>query len=466
MRSLALVSCLFLALVGSASAAPTRYLITDHGATGDGVTVNTKAIQGAIDACAAAGGGVLVVPKGVFISGALYFKQGVDLQVEKDGVLKSTFTMADFPPIYTRWEGIERYWTSAFLNFVGMKHVTVSGEGTIDGSGDAWSGFGRRPRPARPPGARTAPAPDTSPLPRPQDVFPHGLPTTASVNLAPDPEHIPKINAAGTRIPQAGGRMAPPRALVFQNCSDVHVAGLHLKNEARWGFVFIYCQDVVAEGLTVRAEHYILSSDGMDVDSCRHVLITRCDIECDDDAISIKSGKDEDGRRVNIPCEDIVIEKTRFGYAEGAAAMGSETSGGIRRVEVRDCVVEDDNWSAVRLKTQPTRGGVIEDITYRNIELRGARRAFELDLSWNMRIAIPESARMPPTMRNIRIINVHGTAKSAGIIHGLPDSLIDGVTFEHCAVTADTGLVIENAKNIDTSGLAQTVKTGEAIVRR
>jgi hypothetical protein len=109
---------------------------------------------------------------------------------------------------------------------------------------------------------------------------------------------------------------------------------------------------------------------------------------------------------------------------------------------------------------------VIEDITYRNIELRGARRAFELDLSWNMRIAIPESARMPPTMRNIRIINVHGTAKSAGIIHGLPDSLIDGVTFEHCAVTADTGLVIENAKNIDTSGLALTVKTGEAIVRR
>ncbi len=461
----AILAAVFLASCAHVVRAPTRYSVAEHGAIGDGATVNTKAIQATIDACSAAGGGVLVIPKGVFLSGALYFKTGVDLLVEKDGVLKSTTSPADFPPIYTRWEGIERYWTSAFLNFVGMRHVTVSGEGTIDGSGDAWAGFGKRarfpggPRPPR----SAAPAP---PLPKLSEAYPGGLPSTGAISLAPDSAHLPIVNAAGILIPGGPGRLAPPRALVFQNCSDVRVSGLSLKNEARWGFVFIYCQDVTAEKLTVRAEHYIPSSDGMDVDSCRHVLITGCDIECDDDCLSIKSGKDEDGRRVNIPCEDIVVEKTRFGYGQGGAAMGSETSGGIRNVEVRDCVVENGNWAPIRIKTQPSRGGVVEDITYRNIEIEGVLRAFEFDLAWNMRINTPEAARVAPVVRRIRLINIHGTARSAGTIRGLKESPIDGVSFEGCSVATDTGLVIENARNIDTSGLAIAVKNGDPIIRR
>jgi polygalacturonase len=481
---------------------PKRYVVSELGAVGDGTTVNTKALQAAIDQCAAAGGGVLVIPKGTFVSGALYFKQGVNLLVEKDGVLKSTTTIADFPPIYTRWEGIERYWTSAFLNFVGMKNVDVSGEGLIDGSGDAWSGFGQNARGARGPGqaqgqragqpgqAQTGatPAPDArggggrsgapgagqtaaapaGPLPKPADVFPLPLPTTATINLAADRTKIPVINAAGVALPRgAGGSInTPPRALVFQNCTDVRVSGLNLKNNARWGFVFVYCENVVAEKLTVRAEHYIPSSDGMDVDSCRHVLITGCDFDVNDDCISIKSGKDEDGRRVNRPCEDIVIEKTRFAYGHGGAAMGSETSGGIRNVEVRDCIAEANNWAPIRFKSQPSRGGVVENITYRNIELRDVRQAVEFNLEWNMRINVAGDTRVPPTVRNVKLINLHGTATSVGAMHGLTDSFIDGITFENCSVTAQRGLTIENAKNVDTSGLKITVKEGEPIIRR
>jgi polygalacturonase len=433
-----------------------RTTITDRGAVGDGLTVNTKAIQTAIDSLSAAGGGVLVVPKGVFLSGALYFKPGVDLLVEKDGVLKSTTAKADFPPIYTRWEGTERYWTSAFLNFVGMRNVSVSGEGTIDGSGDAWSGFGKRPRGPRPPMAPAVPGPP----PRPEDVYPAPLPTTATINIAADAGHLPIVNAAGILLPRGGGSLSPPRSIVFQNCDGVRISGLMLRNNARWGYVFIYCRDVVARNLTVRAEHYIPSSDGMDVDSCSNVLITGCDIDCNDDCISIKSGSDEDGRRVNIPCEDITIEKTRFAYGQGGAAMGSEVSAGVRRVEVRDCLAELGNWAPIRIKSQPSRGGVVEDVTYRNIELRGILRAFEFDSAWNMRINNPASARMPTVMRRIRIINVHGTARSGGYIRGLAEEPIDGVTFENCAVSADTGLVIEHARNIDTSGLTLTVKEG------
>ena len=205
------------------------------------------------------------------------------------------------------------------------------------------------PGPTNPAGLPALPA---EPLPKPAEVYPRPLPTTATLNLAADPAHLPPINAAGLPVP-GRGQISPPRSLVFQNCSGVRVSGLTLKNQARWGYVFIYCDNVVAENLTARAEHYIPSSDSMDIDSCRKVLVTGCDFDCNDDCISIKSGKDEDGRRVARPCEDIVVEKTHFRYGHGGVAMGSEVTGGIRNVEVRQCVMDADNWAPIRFKSQP-----------------------------------------------------------------------------------------------------------------
>jgi len=495
--ALALSDNLHAAAAAGAPSSGKRYVITDHGAVGDGTTVNTKALQAVIDRCAADGGGVIVVPSGTFLSGALFFKQGVDLLVEKDAVLKSTIVLGDFPPVYTRWEGIERYWTAAFLNFVGLKNVTVSGEGTIDGSGDAWAGFGRnargprgpRPQPGTPgaaggpaagragssppsPDARSTTGPTNSeppaapaePLPKPEEVYALPLPTTATLNLAADPAHLPPINAAGLPVP-GRGQISPPRSLVFQNCSGVRVSGLTLKNQARWGYVFIYCDNVVAENLTARAEHYIPSSDSMDIDSCRKVLVTGCDFDCNDDCISIKSGKDEDGRRVARPCEDIVVEKTHFRYGHGGVAMGSEVTGGIRNVEVRQCVMDADNWAPIRFKSQPSRGGVVENITYRDIELHGTRKMVEFDLEWNMRINVAGDVRVATRVRNVKLINISGTTETVGVIHGLKDSLIDGVVFENCAISAQRGLRIDNARHIDLSGLKIDVKEGEPVTR-
>jgi polygalacturonase len=223
---------------------------------------------------------------------------------------------------------------------------------------------------------------------------------------------------------------------------------------------------VLAENLVIRAAHFIPSSDGIDIDSCRHVRVSGCDIDVNDDCISIKSGRDEEGRRVNRPCEDIVVEKTRFGYGHGGVAMGSEVSGGIRRVEVRDCVVEDGNWAPVRFKSQPSRGGVIEDIVYRNIEIRNARQAFEFNLAWRMVPPLPPPAKVLTQVRNVRIINVTGTVNSVGTLQGLKDSPITKVKFEDCRLKAQRGLVLENTRDIDTAGLKLEVESGEPIVRR
>jgi exo-poly-alpha-galacturonosidase len=432
-RAMALALLAGAALAANAAAPAKRYLITDSGAVGDGRTLNTKAIQSAIDRCAAGGGGVVVVPKGTFSTGAIFLKQGVDLSIEKDGVLKGTTNLVDYPRVPTRWEGVEREWTSALINATNMTGLQLTGEGTIDGSGDVWERL--NPRSYRPPG---------------------GPSSSGSSNAPP-----PAAAAPGSNPRPWIGR---PRQIVIQDCRNVHVAGLSLRNEASWGLVFIYCEDVLAEGLNIRVTDYVPSSDGMDVDSCRRVRISRCDIQAHDDCLAIKSGRDEDGLRVNRPCEDIVVENTRFGYGHGAVSIGSETSGSVRNVEVRDCVVEEDNWAAVRLKSARSRGGVVENITYRNVELRNVRKAFELNPAWGG--AGRNSSNGPPVFRNVTLINVSGTAQSVGTVTGLSDSPILNVKFEHCQVTAQTGLVLQNVKDVDTAGLEIHVAQGEPIIRR
>jgi polygalacturonase len=396
-----------------------RYAITDHGALGDGQTINTKAIQAAIDKCSADGGGVLVVPKGTFLTGSIFLKQGVNLQVEKEGVLKGSVNAEDYPQVNTRWEGIEREFTAALLNAVDLTGVEVSGEGTIDGSGDQWIDRYRQQR--------------------------------------QQSQEAPRSGYTPTLPPR-------PRLICFQNCRKVRIAGLSLKNQALWCLHILYCDDVTVEGLNIRARHDIPSSDGIDPDSSRNLLITKCDIDVNDDCISIKAGKDADGMRVNRPCENIIIEKCRFGYGHGGVAMGSEVTGGIRNVEVRDCVAEDDNWEPIRFKSQPSRGGVVENIIYRNIELKNTRNAMTFNMEWRMVPPIAPPAKVLTVVRNVKIINVTGTVKTAGIIHGLKDSPIENVKFENCKISAQKGLTIDNVKDVDFSGLDLKVEQGEPII--
>jgi polygalacturonase len=385
--------------------------IAKFGAVGDGRTVNTKAIQKAIDWCAVeGGGGTLLVPAGTFLTGSVFFKQGVDLHLEEGAVLKGTVDCNDYPQIDTRWEGEEKVWTAALVNFIDMTDVEITGPGQIDGSGDAW--MERYPRDSR--------------------------------EL----------------------KIGRPRMIGIQNCRDVKVSNLSMKNQACWGLFILYSENVLAENLHIRAAHNIISSDGIDVDSSRNVLITGCDMDVNDDCIAIKSGKDEDGRRVNRPAEDIVVEKCHFRYGHGGVSMGSEMSGGIRNVEIRDCVMEANNWAPIRFKSQPSRGGVVENITYRDLVLKDTLKAFEFNMAWRMRPPLKPPSDPLPVVRNVKIINVSGTTQNVGDMHGLKDSPIVNVSFENCHIKAQRGLVLENVRDLDLSGLTIEVAEGEPIVRR
>ena len=400
--------------------APKRFVISDFGAVADAATVSTRAIQAAIDKCAASGGGLVVVPKGTFLSGAIFLKQGVNLAVEKDGVLKGTTNIDDYPVINTRWEGTEEPWTSAFVNAEGMTDLEISGEGAIDGSGEEWL----QKYPPRRPSDSPSPAP-----------------------------------------PSTQRKRGKPRLIGIQNSKRVRVAGLNLHNQAIWCLFVLYSEDVLAENLKITAEHNIPSSDGIDIDSSRRVHINNVYIDVNDDCISIKSGKDADGLRVNRPAEDIVIENSHFAYGHGGVAMGSETSGGIRNVEVRNCIVDSGNWAPIRFKTQPSRGGVVENITYRDMTLHATRQAFESNLEWRMVAPIAPPAKVLPVVRNVKIVNVSGDVDSVGIIHGLADSPIRDIHFENCRITAQKGFRLDHARDVYLAGLTLDVKNGEAITK-
>lgn len=389
-----------------------EFQIIQFGAVGDGQTLNTKAIQSAIDRCAANGGGVVVVPQGTFMSGAIFLKQGVDLRIDKDGMLKGTTNMDDYPAVATRWEGEEREWTSALVNAFDMHDFTLSGEGMLDGSGEKWVELNRDKRSA---------------------------PTTGK----------PKYGS--------------PRLIAIQNCKNSEISGLNLKNQACWCLFILYSEKIEVKNLTIRAEHNIPMSDGIDVDSSNGIHIIGCDMDVNDDCIAIKSGKDEDGRRVNRPCEDILVEKCTFRYGHGGVSMGSEMSGGIRNVTIQNCVMEADNWAPIRFKCQPSRGGVVENITYRDILLKDTRKAFEFNMEWRM--VNPKPASDPlPVFRNVKIINVSGTAANVGDMHGLKDSPIRNVVFENCDITAKRGFVLNNVEGLDLSGLKIQVSEGEPII--
>jgi len=396
-----------------------RYLVTEFGAIGDSVTMNTKAIQACIDQCSTAGGGIVVIPKGIFTSGAIFLKKGVNLLIEKGGKLKGSTASADYPQVATRWEGIEKQWIAALVNAIDLQNIEISGEGAVDGSGEVW--------------------------------------TQRGIELR-------KQQAENTKSVKVTSGLPRPRLMGIQNCRNIKIKGLRLHNQASWGLFVLYSTDVEIASLHITAEHNIPSSDGIDIDSSKGIHIIGTFVDVNDDCISIKSGKDADGLRVNRPSEDILIEKCHFAYGHGGVAMGSETSGGIRNIEIRDCLIDSQNWAPIRFKTQPSRGGVVENITYRNIKLSNTRKAFEFDMAWRMIDSGP-AAKVLPVVRNVKIINVSGTANAVGNMSGLEGSPIQGVQFKNCNIKAEKGFTIRYADQVDLSGLTITGVNGEAVIR-
>jgi hypothetical protein len=381
---------------------PKEYNIADYGAVGDGQTINTEIIQNTIDMAHRNGGGCVVIPKGEYLSGALFFRQGVNLNLKKDAILRATVRPEDFPIISTRFEGIERKWRCAFLNFNQSGKVKVYGEGIIDGRGVEWK------------------------------AIPFGK----------------------------GGR---PRLIFFTECDGGSISGLKLRDQASWGVHVLYTDGFSISDLDIRSEHTIPSSDGLDIDSSNDIHIRNVYIDVNDDCISIKSGKDADGHRVARASENVIVENCHFAYGHGGVAIGSEISGSIRNVTIKNCTMDADNWGAIRFKSQPSRGGIVENITFENITLNNTRQMLDINMEWRMVDQLPPKAEILTRLKNIRIINVKGNVGSAGTMHGFAEAPFesDSFYFENCEITAQTELSLKNADAVSLKGLTIHIRQEE-----
>jgi polygalacturonase len=410
------------------SFAPRVFALPDYGgraysagAEGDGVE-NTAAFARAIEACHEAGGGTVLVPAGTWLTGPIHLHSNVNLRLDAGAVVRFSTCPADYPPVFTRWEGVECVNYSPFIYARDCENVAVSGEGILEGQGQAWWHWKNLQGPA---------------AKRLYDAQAEGVP----------PEHrVFATEAAALR----------PQFLQTLGCRNVLVEGVTFVNGPMWTVHPVYCENVVVRGITVRSEGP--NTDGLNPDSCRCVLVEGCHFHTGDDCIAINAGMNEDGWRVGRPCEKIVIRDCRMSEGHGAVSIGSGMSGGVRDVWVHDSVVTGGDH-AIRLKSMRGRGGYIENVYVEGLQVFGLRReAILLNMFYGASTA-PSRSDAAPAFRDvvIRDVDCHG-AGAGVVIRGLAEQPIERVLLERLRLEAVEGIRCQEAIDItfgDVSGVVE-----------
>lgn len=379
----------------------TRTSITDFGAIGDGKTLNTERIQSAIGELASKGGGTLVIPQGVFLSGAIFLKPGVNLHLDAGAVIKGSADRKDYPKMKTRIEGHFEEWLPALINGDKVDHLRINGSGTLDGNGAPfWEDFWAR-RKANP----------------------------ATTNL--DVER--------------------PRLALIQNSRDVQISGITFKDSGFWNLHLYRCKNVVVEKVRFEVQNGVRapSSDGIDIDSCQNVTVRGCTFRVDDDAVCLKGSKgplamdDKD----SPPVEHIRVIDCTFERGHGVVTLGSEAT------IVRDVVVEKIRVvgpiALVRLKLRPDTPQLYEDIHYRDITLDSTGAILEVR-PWQQFFDLKGQPPPKSILRNVTLSNIKGTYGSFGEIQGNPgQTTISDIKLENI----DVQLKDENLKSVDVKNL-------------
>jgi unsaturated rhamnogalacturonyl hydrolase len=317
--------------------------ITAYGAVADGTTDCTAAIRQAIDACHAAGGGRVVVPAGVFLTGAVHLKSNVNLHVAEGATLRFSPDPASYlPVVYTRFEGTECMNYSPLIYAFEQENIAVTGPGTLDGSAalDNWWGWTKR--------ATNGPAKATASIRLLKDYGDRNVPVAERVFGA--------------------GQFLRPNFIQPNRCRNVLIEGVTINRSPMWEIHPVLCTNVTVRGVNIVSHGP--NNDGCDPESCRDVLIENCIFDTGDDCIAIKSGRNNDGRRVGVASENFVIRGCTMKDGHGGVVVGSEVSGNCRNFFIENCRMDSPNLDrAMRFKSNAQRGGIIENVFMRNVEI-------------------------------------------------------------------------------------------------
>jgi polygalacturonase len=403
------------------------FIVNDFGAVSDTLTVNTKAIQAAIDQCAAKGGGKVIFQKGVYVTGSIFLKSNVHLQIDNGVLILGSQSFSDYPEIQTRIAGIETSWPAALINVIEAKNAAVTGNGIVNARGKfCWDKYWAMRK----------------------DYDTKGLRWI--------------VDYDAKRV----------RTFLVQNSSDITLKGLTFKNAGFWTVQLLYSTRLTVDGVTIKnnEDGSGPSTDGIDVDSSTWTLIENCDIDCNDDNFCLKAGRDWDGLRVNKPTEYVVIRKCIARRGAGLVTLGSETSGSIRNILATDLVARHTD-NGLRIKSATIRGGVIENIYFINSILDSTKNIFQFNLNWYpaysyselpkgysydsipqhwkaMLTKVEPASKGIPAAKGIYINNIKATNSNKVFeVAGLEQSLLSNFNFSNSYVTASIIGTLEFTEN-------------------
>lgn len=311
------------------------FKVSAYGAVNDGVTLNTKAIQKAIDACSSKGGGTVIFDAGKYLTGSLFLKENVRLEISAGVEILGSQHIEDYPEIDTRVAGIEMKWPAALINVINKGSVAITGQGIINAQGKAfWDKYDLMRKEYEPKGLRWA------------------------------------VDYDAKR----------PRTLLISESTNVTVRGITLQQAGFVTMQVLYSKFITIDGVTVRNNVDGPGNDGVDIDSSSYVLIQNCDVNCNGDNFCLKAGRDADGLRVNRPTEYVVIRNSVSRAGAGLLTIGSETSGSIRHVFATN-LVGNGTSNGLNIQSAITRGGTVEDIHFQNITMNGVGTALQITMS-------------------------------------------------------------------------------------
>lgn len=402
------------------------YNVSDYGAQGDALQMNTAAIQQAIDAAEQAGGGIVTFEPGIYLTGSLFIGDNVDFHVPKGTTLIGSQDISDYQKIDTRVAGIEMNWPAALVNIIGKKNAAISGDGVINGRGKVfWDKYWSMRK---------------------------------------------EYEAKGLRW-IVDYDCERPRGILIADSENITVRDIVLYQPGFWSLHILYSKYVTVDGIIIsnNIEGHGPSTDGVDIDSSEYILVTDSYISCNDDNFCLKAGRDSDGLRVNRPCQYIVIRNCTAGHGGGMFTCGSETSGSIRHVVVSG-MKGIGTKCGLRFKSTCQRGGTVEDIYLHDIEMTDVDRPFVVDLNWNPAYStsiLPkgyDAKKIPdywkkmlapvsleqgtPRFRNISLCDVTATgARTCISVAGIESSTIDDLVFRNVSFRGQRAGSVKWAKN-------------------
>ena len=388
--------------------------INNYGAVGDGKTLNTSSFQKAIEECAKKGGGRVIIPAGNWLTGAINLQSNIELHLENNSRIIFSSNPSDYlPVVFTRLEGIELYNFSSLIYAKDAENIKITGNGTLDGNGQDWMSWKNGEKKGL-----------------------KKLSNFARENVPPE-QRIFGYTESGLR----------PSFIQLVRCKNITLTDFLITNSPRWTIHPIYSEQIVMQNLRVETDGF--NTDGIIIDSSKNVLIENSTLKTGDDTIAIKSGLDQDGWRVNIPSENIIIRNSTILGGHSAIAIGSEMSGNIKNVYLQNLKFDGID-QGIRVKSLAGRGGIVENIWAKNIQIGSATNvAVKFDLTYDASTIKPNTKKIP-TFRNFYIENLSVSDTNLAIqLDGLTDSKISNVHFKNIIATAREGADIKNSKNID-----------------